>query len=216
MRLLDLFCCAGGGAMGYWRAGFTEIVGVDIRPQKRYPFKFVLGDALDYVAAHGHEFDFIHASPPCQEYSALKTVKRKTYADLVAPTRRALLATGKPYAIENVVGAPLINPLMLCGSMFGLRVQRHRLFETNPLITFSPFSCQHWGRASGMRPDKHGHRPRRTLSNFAFLTICGFDFLAEEGRKAMGIDWMVKSELSQAIPPAYTEWLGRMILGIIK
>lgn len=215
MKLLDLCCGAGGASVGYFRAGFTEITGVDIRPQKRYPFPFVQADALDYVREHGHEFDTIHASPHCQEYSRLRRVKRYVYPAQIEEFRAALKATGKPYIIENVVGAPLLNPVMLCGSMFGLRVQRHRLFECNPTIIISPFSCNHWGRASGNRRENDGSDKPRTLSNFAFLTITGNDYIADEGRKAMDIDWMIKAELSQAVPPAYTEWLGRVIISMI-
>jgi len=209
MKLLDLFCGAGGAAMGYYRAGFNEIVGVDNRPMPRYPFTFVLADALEYVREHGHEFDAIHASPPCQEYSVLKSLKRGDYPKLVEPVRDALIAIGKPFVIENVEGAPLVNPLMLCGSMFGLRVQRHRLFECNPVIWFPPHPCNHWGKASG---GKNFAGVRKTLENFSFLTITGNDYIADDGRKAMGIDWMTRKELSQAIPPAYTEYIGKFLL----
>ena len=125
-RLLDLFCSAGGAAMGYHRAGF-DVTGVDINPQPRYPFAFVQGDALEYVAAHGHEYDAIHASPPCQRYSKATIVHagvRETHPDLVAPARELLVASGAEWIIENVVGAPLIAPARLCGTMFGLTFAR--------------------------------------------------------------------------------------------
>jgi DNA (cytosine-5)-methyltransferase 1 len=146
MRLLDLFCGAGGAAMGYYRAGYTEIVGVDIHPQKRYPFTFVQGDALEYLAAHGHEFDLIHASPPCQAYSRARMLQGNDHPDLVGPTRELLIASGKPYIIENVVGAPLINPIRLTGTMFGLLTVRPRLFESNlpiPMLLEPPFAGKH-------------------------------------------------------------------------
>mgnify|MGYP000983901548 CR=1 FL=1 len=199
--------------MGYHRAGF-DVVGVDIERQKRYPFEFVQADAIEYVKAHGHEFDMIHASPPCQVYSVTVSLSNGNHPDLVGPTRDALLEIDKPFVIENVVGAPLRNPLMLCGTMFGLRVQRHRLFEIwpNP-IWFPPHPCKHDGRATG-----NAHRAdgiRRTVSfadGFKFLTIAGHDFLVAEARQAMDIDWMSKAGLSQAIPPAYTEWIGGQLI----
>ena len=129
-KALDLYCKAGGTSMGLHRAGF-EVTGVDIEPQKRYPFEFVLGDALEYCAQHGHEFDLVVAGPPCQLYSVTASLSNGNHPDLVGPTREALIATGKPYIIENVPGSPLINPLVLCGTMFGLALIRHRLFENN-------------------------------------------------------------------------------------
>ena len=141
-RLLDLFCGAGGAGMGYSRAGF-EVVGVDIAPQKHYPFEFHQADALEYLAQHGAEFDAIHASPPCQRYSAITHAKRteNNYPDLIPSTREALIKCDRPYVIENVPRAPLINPLILCGTMFDLHVIRHRLFEMSNSIYFSP-PCQ--------------------------------------------------------------------------
>jgi DNA (cytosine-5)-methyltransferase 1 len=137
-RLLDLFCKAGGAGMGYSRAGF-EVVGVDKEPQQRYPFCFVQADALEYAAACGHCFDAIHASPPCQADSIMRRGrwKGREHPQLIPQTRELLISSGKPYVIENVVGADLIDPIMLCGSMFGLRtkhgsqLRRHRLFELN-------------------------------------------------------------------------------------
>jgi DNA (cytosine-5)-methyltransferase 1 len=152
-RLLDLFCCEGGAGMGYHRAGF-DVVGVDKvgRFAKRYPFEFHQADAIEYVKAHGHEFDAVHSSPPCQAYSITKHSHNNTHPKLIEPTRAALLATGKPYVIENVVGAPLLDPLMLCGDLFGLttedtdglplRLERHRLFESNVFLV-SPGRCWH-------------------------------------------------------------------------
>jgi DNA (cytosine-5)-methyltransferase 1 len=150
-RLLDLFCGAGGAGMGYHRAGF-DVVGVDIASQKNYPFEFIQGDALAYCAEHGHEFDAIHASPPCQAHSAMKTMyNAREHLDLVPQTREALRATGKPYVIENVPGAPLITPFILCGTMFDLgwedaELRRHRLFESSTFM-LTP-SCAHGRRRS--------------------------------------------------------------------
>lgn len=216
MKLLDLFCGAGGAATGYYRAGFTEIVGVDICPQKRYPFEFVLGDALEYVREHGHEFDAIHASPPCQDHTSLRFITGKRYPTYIELTRALLTQSKKVFAIENVERAPLVNPILLCGTMFGLRVIRHRLFETNPPIYFLPHSCNHWGKVSGNHRWSDRKLVRADLKNFDFLTITGNDYIAEDGRRAMGIEWMTKKELSQAIPPAYTEFIGRQLLGALS
>jgi DNA (cytosine-5)-methyltransferase 1 len=205
-KLLDLFCSAGGAGMGYSRAGF-DVVGVDIKPQPRYPFEFHQADALEYLQQHWQEFDVIHASPPCQEYSVLASLKSHTFPMLIEPVRDLLIATGKPYIIENVPGAPLLNPLLLCGTMFGLRVIRHRYFENNMNIHFAPFGCNHWGKTQP-RNDKRGISKTASLSKHSFLTVTGHDFTNSDGSKAMGIDWMSNKELAEAIPPAYTQWLG--------
>lgn len=207
MRLLDLFCGAGGAAMGYYRAGFNDIVGVDIQYQKSYPFEFQQADALEFLERHGHEFDVIHASPPCQTYSVTAPLSNGKYPDLVSAVRESLRAAGRPYIIENVPGAPLINPVLLCGTMFGLPLIRHRLFETMPVIWFSLATCA----CSGLYTASH--RGWSSFQNGATaITVVGNNFAADDGRKAMGIDWMTGRELSQAIPPVYTEWIGRQML----
>jgi DNA (cytosine-5)-methyltransferase 1 len=205
-RLLDLFCGAGGAGMGYHRAGF-EVVGVDIRPMPRYPFEFHQADALEYLAAHGHEFDAIHASPPCQAYSEeTKKIYRANHPDLIAPTRKALKKIGRPYVIENVEAARkhLVTPLMLCGSMFGLNIWRHRYFEVSPIWMMSPATCRH---------------------NFAPVLITGttrrtgyprVDPPVALRRLAIGIDWMVTDELDEAIPPAYTEYIGNQLMQVLQ
>jgi len=201
--------------MGYHQAGF-RVVGVDINPQPHYPFEFRQGDAIEYIYAHGHEFDLIHASPPCQVYSVTSALSTGNHPDLVEPTRRALQAVGRPYVIENVPGAPLENPLMLCGTMFDLRVIRHRLFETSPVIWWPPAQCRHIGRASSAgRGGKNGYLPG-TLENFAYITVIGNDYIADDGRRAMGIDWLPKNRLSQAIPPAYTKWIGEQMAEYLR
>lgn len=206
-RLLDLFCGAGGASMGYHRAGF-EVVGVDNRLQPHYPFEFHVADALEYLAEHGHEFGVIHASPPCQAYSISRNNGcHKDAPRLIAPVRNALIIVSKPYVIENVLGAPLLNPIMICGASFGLGVAgfdlcRHRYFETTfPLLSMS---CQHRrGKTIGVYGNGtnswHRHKFGRCVS-------------IKEMRVAMGIDWMTRKELTQAIPPAYTEWIGRQII----
>jgi DNA (cytosine-5)-methyltransferase 1 len=208
IKLLDLFCGAGGAGTGYHRAGF-EVVGVDIQAQSRYPFEFYQADALEYLAAHWQEFDVIHASPPCQGYSRTRNLKttRKDHPMLIEPVRKALRATGKPFVIENVVGAPLINALILCGSMFRLGVLRHRLFECNPPIYFPPSQCQHDGPVLPMWW-KSRREALEAGKTFRYITVAGRSYLMPEARQAMGIDWMIRAELSQAIPPAYTEYIG--------
>jgi DNA (cytosine-5)-methyltransferase 1 len=206
-RLLDLFCGAGGAAMGYHRAGF-DVVGVDINPQPRYPFAFVQTDALEYVAAHGHEFDAIHASPPCQEYSALRALTPdKHYPDLVAPTRDALERTGKPYVIENVMSAPLTHGITLCGGMFGLRTYRHRRFESSVLM-FQPHHPRHVAKTSTKK--------RRSCWEAGMHISVTGDIGSTIGGLAMGIDWMTGNELSQAIPPAYTEYIGARLIAALR
>lgn len=208
-RLLDAFSGAGGAGRGYQMAGF-HVTGVDIKPQPRYAGdEFVQGDALAYIREHGHEFDAIHASPPCQAYSPLSyRWGENDYADLVDATRAALKETGLPYAIENVMRAPLYQSLVLCGSMFdGLRVIRHRRFECNPPLWFPPFSCSHPKGAVGRR----GH-----LGDREWMTVTGHFSDIEKARAAMGIDWMSQDELAQAIPPAYTEFVGRHLLHAVQ
>jgi len=218
MRLLDLYCCEGGSATGYANAGF-DVVGVDIAPQRRYPFEFHQGDAIDYLLEHGREFDAIHASPPCQAYSITKHSHSKEHPDLLEPTRRALQQIGKPYIIENVEGAPLIDPLLLCGTMFGLRavdvdgvplaLQRHRLFESNVWL-MSAGGCAHdhtqvagvYGGSRHTKPEDRDNPGRR--GGYTPATSIRADL--------MGMPWASQYGLSQAIPPAYTEFLGGQLM----
>jgi DNA (cytosine-5)-methyltransferase 1 len=210
--LLDLFCGAGGAAMGYSRAGF-EVVGVDIKPQPNYPFEFHQYDAMTYPL---DGFDAIHASPPCQAYSVLRHAaehKGSDHPDLVDATRVLLEQAGVPWVMENVPGAPLRTTIVLCGSMFGLgsngrQLRRHRLFETNVAIMSPP--CNHQGEAIGV----YGGGPtgRYTFGNGArkdyYGRRGGYQGTIAEKREAMGIDWMNAREINQAIPPAYTEHIG--------
>lgn len=203
MRCLDLFCGAGGAGMGYHRAGF-EVVGWDIEHHKDYPFEHHMGDALDVLADvdYVRGFHLVHLSPPCQRY-ATGTKDPSRHPDLVGPVRELVAATGVPYIIENVVGAPLVNPVMLCGSSFGLRVQRHRLFESNVFLMGAP--CQHVGRPVGVygdHPDSREYfRPDGTRRGAKATSL-------EDAQDAMGIGWMSWGDLAEAIPPAYTEYLG--------
>lgn len=208
--LLDTYCGAGGCTKGYQRAGFY-VVGVDNRPQPHYcGDEFHRGDAIEFIGQHGHEFDVIHASPPCQAYSTTKSLHKKDHPDLVAPTRDVLQTTGRSYVIENVPGAPLVNYLILCGTMFGLGVIRHRWFECEPQILMAPMSCHHYGKTGKSKGEYH------TLDKSDLITCVGHNFQARSGRIAMDIDWMARDELSQAIPPAYTEWLGRQLMEAIR
>jgi DNA (cytosine-5)-methyltransferase 1 len=210
-RILDTFCKAGGAGMGYYLAGF-EVVGVDIEPQPHYPFEFHQADALEYIAEYGHEFDAIHASPPCQAHTALKTLwaARSDYTerheDLIPQTRRMLQESGKPYVIENVAGAPLVAPTELCGVMFGLKVYRHRLFETSFFV---------------LAPSHHRHpeiipAPGRGPSPSGYIHVTGHTGYKEICNVAMGIDWMNQDERSQAIPPAYTEFIGKQLIAYLE
>ena len=193
--------------MGLSRAGF-DVTGVDIKKQPRYPFRFIQADALqpplDLTA-----FDFIWASPPCQAHTAMKTMPdAKPHLDLIPDTRNLLIASGRTYAIENVPGAPLLQPFRLCGTSFGLGVEdaelrRHRLFETSfPVL--AP-RCQHGHRdVIGIYGGHHRNR-RRGMA----------DFNVQQGRIAMGIDWMTIAELCESVPPAYSEFIGRQAIETI-
>jgi DNA (cytosine-5)-methyltransferase 1 len=200
-RLLDLFCGAGGAAMGYHRAGF-DVTGVDRAPQKRFPFRFIQGDALAYLREHGHEYDAIVASPPCQAYSqATPLHHREVLPRLIAPTRDLLMELGKPYVIENVENAraELRDPVMLCGTMFGMPVWRHRYFECGGFALTVTGKCSHDAPPVTIHSGSH---TRKLRGNTGVVAM----------REAMGIDWMTGKELYEAIPPAYTEFVGRALM----
>ena len=208
-RLLDLFCCAGGAGMGYARAGF-EVVGVDINPQPRYPFEFHQADALEFLRTHGGQFDAIHASPPCQHYSVASKSHNgnaDSHPDLVPVVRDLLHEIGRPWIIENVIGAPLQNPVVLCGTMFdGLRVIRHRQFESSEALT-APGKCGPHPLCYTM--DKRKPHYGKLDEMTAFVMVNGGGNCSKAAAAdAMGIDWMTKNELNEAVPPAYTEYLG--------
>ncbi|BBX09473.1 DNA cytosine methyltransferase [Mycolicibacterium aichiense] len=215
-RILDLYCCAGGAGMGYHRAGF-EVVGVDIEQRDNYPFEFHRGDAIEFLKEHGHEFDAVHASPPCQRYSALTTgthsYRENNFPDLLPPTREALDAVGKPYIIENVVGAPIRADLKLCGLMFGLRVFRHRLFEVSGFWAPQPDHPSHKGhRVAGWR---HGVKYEGDM--VAVYGHGGGKGSLQEWQDAMGIHWTsVRKEIAEAIPPAFTEYIGHQLMAQLR
>lgn len=209
--LLDVCCCQGGAGVGYARAGF-DVVGVDIDPQPRYPFFFVQADALDFIEKHGHKFDAIHVSPPCQGETVLQFVNnnRDAHPRLIEPVRELLESIGKPYVIENVVGAHLRNPVRLCGEMFGLGVIRHRLFETNwPLV--EPAHPKHRGRVRGWRHGVYYDGPY-----VAVYGKGGGKANLEEASAAMGVDWMDLDGIIESIPPAYTEFIGKQLLAHVQ
>lgn len=217
MRLLDLFCGAGGCAVGYARAGFTDIVGVDIKPQPRYPFAFVQADALEVLtllvrgcgitgrALTLNDFDAIHASPPCQRYTVARTIHASgdRHPDLVEPCRELLDASGLPWVMENVVGSPLVNPVTLCGLAFGLRVIRHRLFESSIMLMVPPHKPHPKHLTTGTVTAKRGGRGNGySTGESGLVCVAGNNFVKAAGATAMGIDWMTdRKELANAIPP---------------
>ena len=212
MRILDLYCCAGGMGYGFHQAGF-DVVGVDIEPQPNYPFEFHQGDAIEYLLSHGEEFDAIHASPPCQAWSPLNAYNKKTYPELIEPTRAALLKIGAPYVIENVEAArdQLIDPIRLCGTMFDLKVYRHRLFETNfplsaPVHPVHELLCA-----------RNGYLPTEERP---FMTVTGGKHSRAWQRaaaQAMGMPWASTiREICEAIPPAYAQCIGSQLLAGVR
>ena len=223
MKLLDLYCKAGGAGYGYNQAGF-EVVGVDIEPQPNYPFKFIQADAIEFLkTADLSEYDVIHASPPCQAHSRAKALsiarnggKYGDHLEFIAQTRELLKATGKPYIIENVVGAPLINPISLSGTQFdNIYTQRKRLFESNiPL------------REPENKPQRRKTPPAGWgVGDDGFISICGSGGVSGMNQKQItlywgfamgGIDWMSREELAEAIPPCYTNFIGEQLIDYLK
>ena len=244
-KALDLFCCAGGAGEGLSQAGF-DVVGIDRDPQPRNPFPFILGDVFEiipqmmrrkkFTASDGKkyelvDFSMIHASPPCQGYSDMTNGRWqdrvKDHPHLIAPTRTLLQKIGKPYEIENVSGAraELVNPVLLCGTMFGLKtkdgsqLRRHRYFELSIPMMLTP-TCQH-NKGSSIGVYGGGQHPKRRKP--ATVGVYGHaggssnrddlaSFGSQDRRDRMGIDWMTGAELSEAIPPAYTKFLGEYFM----
>lgn len=211
LRLLDLFCCAGGAAKGYTQAGF-EVVGVDIADQPNYPYEFVQADALTLAPDFLASFDAIHASPPCQAYSvtAKRTKNGDAWPKLIKPVRAMLTLSDRPYVMENVPGAPLIDPVILCGTMFPeLRVIRHRLFEANFDINPPPHRTHPKVHTVDRRKAHYGKTDE--WKDYVQVTGGGNCSVAA-ARDALCIDWMKKSELNESIPPAYTRFIGKEII----
>ena len=214
-RLLDAFCRKGGASAGYIRAGF-DVTGIDIEDHSDgYPGSFVIGDAVQYIADHGHEYDAIHSSPPCQANIAITAGNRgrpgwaDDHVNLIPDTRAALESTGRPWIIENGPSEQLRPDLVLCGLMFGLCVFRHRYFEVSGWRAIAPQHITHSGhRVSGWR---HGIRYDGDM--FAVYGDGGGKGTLTDWQRAMGIDWMTeKKDLAEAIPPAYTEYIGKQLL----
>jgi DNA (cytosine-5)-methyltransferase 1 len=210
-RLLDLFCGAGGAAMGYHRAGF-EVVGVDIKPQPRYPFEFHQADAMTFPL---DGFDVIHASPPCQAYSVANNIHGHVHPDLLPATRARLEASGVPWVIENVPGAPMRHAVVCCGLAFGLNVKRHRFFESSELVLTPPCPSHEgdWLLVFGHSVLGRAHVSGRAKGGGPILKRKERGIAA--GRLAMGIDWMNRAELSESIPPAYTEFIGKQLMAAL-
>jgi DNA (cytosine-5)-methyltransferase 1 len=208
-KILDLFCCAGGAGMGYHQSGFA-VVGVDIEPQPDYPFEFHQADALDYLAKHWQDFDAIHASPPCQASSALTkgTNKGRQYLNLIPATRELLAGIPLPSVIENVQGSDLRRDLTLCGEMFGLGVIRHRYFEARNWEAVKPAHKPHRGKVRGWRHGSYHDGPY-----LAVYGEGGGKGTVKEWQDAMGIHWTdSRKHLAEAIPPAYTRFIGEQML----
>jgi len=209
--------------MGYCMSGFHDIVGVDIHPQPNFPFDFEQGDAFVYVEKYGHLFDAIHASPPCQVHSVTAASVRgrgltPRFSDLVPQTRGWLELLGKPYVIENVVGAHLLDPIILCGEMFGLGVIRHRAFESNIYLTQPPHIPHRPGGTNSSKSKTWAGKGQSShLYGAVYITVAGNNYVLSEGLDAMGISWMAtRSELSEAIPPAYTCYIGNQVISYIR
>ena len=206
MKLLDLFCGVGGASAGYTAAGF-DVTGIDLKHGKRYPYTYIRGNVSEYLNNdYLRQFDVIHASPPCQTHSITQHLrnaqgKSTSKVDMIPEVRAALIASGVPYIIENVPGSPLIDPIQLCGSSFNLKVRRHRLFESN--INLKGSTCNH--KAQGKPVGVYG-----SLND----EIPGGGHTAktlQQARSAMGIEWALWGELVEAIPPIYTEYVGKQI-----
>ena len=202
LTVLDAFCCQGGAAMGYWLAGY-DVLGIDIADQPRYPFPFVQGDAVAFIAAHGHRFDLVHASPPCQAYTLCQKIQGRTHPRLIAPTREALDLCGRPWVLENVEDArpELRDPVTLCGAAFGLSTYRHRLLETGGGLTLpQPEHPRHTAPLVKMgRPPRDGAF-YHAVGNFSGVPLVRAD---------MQVPWMTRDGIRECIPPAYSHWAGQ-------
>jgi DNA (cytosine-5)-methyltransferase 1 len=220
-RLLDLFCGAGGAAKGYHDAGF-EVIGVDIKPQPRYPYQFICGNVMSLAPCLIRQFRpaVVHASPPCKKATSLKAFSAAHHLELVPGTRDLLITSGLPYVMENVPGADLRDPVVLCGSMFDLGVRRHRLFESN--MDIPQPTCDHEGQdaASPGYPVLQYHSGAPVIRMSTVIGVYGRGQGLGPGeidlwKQAMGIDWMIRDEMAQAIPPAYTRFIGEQLMNLL-
>jgi DNA (cytosine-5)-methyltransferase 1 len=206
LKLLDLFCGAGGASAGYAKAGF-EVTGIDVKHGKRYPYTYIKGDVRDYLDSEFlQQFDVIAASPPCQSFSATKHLrnaqgKTTTKTNMIPMVRDALINANRIYVIENVPNAPLINPVQLCGSAFGLKVRRHRLFESNFALKGTDCHHKQQGKPVGIYGSMRDEIPN---GGHTAKTM-------DQAHEAMGIDWMIWGELVESIPPAYTHYIGQQL-----
>lgn len=222
MKLLDLYCKAGGASKGYADAGFT-VTGIDIKKQKRYPYEFIQADCLEILKDIDYlrTFDVIAASPPCQTHSRTKHLRdaqggTTTKLDLIPETRQALIESGLPYVIENVPGAPLINPVQFCGSSFGLKVRRHRLFESNLDLVGSVCKHKEQGKPVGVYGAMNDTAQGLDKATGKYVIGGSTAKTIEEAREVMGIDWMIWGELVEAIPPVYTHEIGKQLLNLLQ
>ena len=203
--LLDLFCGAGGAAVGYHRAGF-EVVGVDIHPQPHYPFEFVQADAMTYPL---DGFDAYHASPPCQAFTRARVMQGRSHPDLLTPTRERLRSTGRPWVVENVVGAPMPDAVTVCAASLlrsdRFECRRHRLFEASFALMAEPCSC-------GSLPPVYAYGHSQDRAHRERYGPCG----ADERRAVLGVEWMNRDEAAASIPPALTELIGWQLLAVVQ
>lgn len=215
-KLLDLFCGEGGASMGYHLAGF-DVTGVDAKAMPRYPFAFVKANVMGLDPNWLAQFDVIAASPPCKVHTAMKAFSGAHHLDLIPQTRAMLKASGKFYVIENVMGAPLIDPIMLCGSAFGMHVERHRLFESNVRLT-SP-GCHHAAQHANSPgyPYADYHSGIKVMKTSPVVSVFGRGRGFGPGetdlwRRVMQMSWASKDGLREAIPPPYTKFIGEQII----
>jgi len=222
-RLLDFCCKAGGTSMGYHMAGFN-VVGIDIEPQPNFPFQFYVEDVMKIgdkqINGIRRNFDALAGSPPCQGFGALKALAKQPKPEILIRVREIFEAADLPYIIENVPGAPLIDPVQVCGSALGLRVQRHRMFESNCDIEGTP--CEHLWQD---RDKRYTHIPNKLYEDYrsGVVSVAGRgdgshfqnQSQAEIWSHAMGIDWMNMEEMGQAIPPFFTWHLGKQLIKFI-
>jgi DNA (cytosine-5)-methyltransferase 1 len=204
-KLLDWFCGEGGAAMGYYKAGF-DVFGVDIESQPRYPFPFMQANVLTLEPDFLSRFEAHHASPVCKRYSACSTINNRDHPDQIADVREMLINTGKPWAIENVEGAPLKDPVWLCGTMFGLRTYRHRGFETS----FDLSTPDHPAHTTPLR--KMG----RPVQDDEFIHVVGHYSGVQLARDVMGMPWGSRDGMAQAVPVAYTEYVGKFLMEAVR